>query len=294
MHTTMAAIHNNNNNNNMMEPPAYNNQLKDLFRHSVASTATTVTSTSNSTQRLSTTSLSEDDYCPRHSTSSSHHSHHSSSNNHSIKSKILSKIQSKREENAIAIDPWCISVRYALEHSICSDWMYKYETPTFTFTKSWKKRYFVLVDRIVYVFKSTKPTSPAKEHFVLTADTFVFVTEEFKKGYVIELRKPHFKWYIRCDSVNQMKQWLELMKKTVACIKIGYNGLLTHSILSSIKLTDDYKILIPQSYPKTRPSSHYSRRSMADIPDWETMIIPPQLPPPRTKPPPVPLPTVSE
>lgn len=63
MHTTVATIHNNNNNNNMMEPPTYNNQLKDLFRHSVASTATTVTSTSNSTQRLSTTSLSEDDYC---------------------------------------------------------------------------------------------------------------------------------------------------------------------------------------------------------------------------------------
>ncbi|KAI9360299.1 hypothetical protein BD770DRAFT_385263 [Pilaira anomala] len=235
------------------------------------------------------------------------------------------------------IDPWCMSVKYAIENAISTDWLYKHEQPsTFGFGRTWKRRLFILVDRIVFIFKTSKATNPAKEHFLLTQDTFVFVTEEFKKGFIIELRKPGCKWYIRCESVNQMRLWLEFMKKIVACIKIGYDGVLSNSILSSITLTDDYRILIPtvnehtkrinrQSLPTkvfhikksattTTTTSHsfipsssasYSspsllssfpqRQSLAEIPDWET-TLPPQLPPPRSKPPPVPpsLPTVSE
>ena len=150
------------------------------------------------------------------------------------------------DSNNTIIDPWCVSVKFAFENSINSDWLHKYEQPTkFGFGRSWKRRLFILVDRTVFIFKSTKATNPAREHFQLTEDTFVFVTEEFKKGYIIELRKPLSKWYIRCDSVTQMRSWLESMKKIVACIKIGYSGLLSTSVLSSIKLTDDYRILIP-------------------------------------------------
>lgn len=231
------------------------------------------------------------------------------------------------------IDPWCMSVKYAIENAISTDWLYKHEQPnTFGFGRTWKRRLFILVDRIVFIFKTSKATNPAKEHFLLTQDTFVFVTEEFKKGFIIELRKPGCKWYIRCETVNQMRLWLESMKKIVACIKIGYDGVLSNSILSSITLTDDYRILIPtvneqtkrvnrQSLPTkviqikksttTSPPQHHSfisssasysspssfpqRQSLAEIPDWET-TLPPQLPPPRSKPPPVPpsLPTVSE
>lgn len=260
---------------------------------------------------------------------------------------IISSLEVADTNNTV-IDPWCVSVKFAIENSISLDWLQKYEQPTtFSFGKCWKRRLFILVDRIVFTFKNSKLTNPAKEHFQLTEDTFVFVTEEFKKGYIIELRKPLSKWYIRCDSVTQMKSWLESMKKIVACIKIGYDGLLSTKILYSIKLTDDYRILIPmeasdnnnnssnnnkklyrQSLPPaiqrqqptpvtvtrnrslasslttssntiTRPPSRSSlynnRQSLSDIPDWET-IIPPQLPPPRSKPPPVPpiLPTVSE
>lgn len=209
-----------------------------------------------------------------------------------------------------------MSVKYALEHAINSDWLHKYQQPsTFGFGRSWKRRLFVLVDRIVYIFKTSKATNPAREHFLLTDDTFVFVTEEFKKGFIIELRKPSCRWYIRCESVDQMRQWLESMKKIVACIKIGYDGVLSSPILSSIRLTDDYRILIPtahesskrlnrQSLPTmvtTRPSTpsllqhRPQRQSLTEIPDWES-TLPPQLPPPRSKPPPVPpcLPTVSE
>lgn len=271
----------------------------------------------------------------------------------------------EEEQHVIEIDPWLMCVKSAMELAIHSDWLQKYEqptTPTFRFGKSWKKRLFILVDRIVFCFKSSKATNPAREHFLLTEDTFVFVTEEFKKGYIIELRKPLTKWFIRCDSVQQLKTWLEAMKKIVACIKIGYDGLLTKMILTSITLTDDYRILIPTKgnaaaatststipsttlvdnnkkklyrtslpassstissssplssnvsitrkhslnssntteTPPTRPPSRQQqtkRQSLAEIPDWET-TLPPQMPPPRSKPPPVPslplLPTVSE
>ncbi|KAI8974628.1 hypothetical protein BDB01DRAFT_805819 [Pilobolus umbonatus] len=215
-------------------------------------------------------------------------------------------------ENVIHLDPWCTSVKYALENCILSDSMHKYEPSlSFTFTKTWKRRYVVLVDRVVFIFKTSKSTSPPKEHFTLTDDTFVFVTEEFKKGYVIELRKPSVRWYIRCDSITQMKSWLESMKKVVACIKIGFDGVLSSTMLSSISLSEDYRIIIHQPitmnpHRKSLPpintlntrypiphvstvssSSSVKRQSLAEIPDWEASI-PPQLPPPTSKLPAVP------
>ncbi|KAG1473198.1 hypothetical protein G6F56_001093 [Rhizopus delemar] len=277
---------------------------KETFRHSVASTATTATSASTSTQRLSIASLSEEDNCPRQSMTVNK----PLENNGSKEKTSESRSNSKEDiSDNFTKDPSCVSVKHALEHAICSDWICKYETPSFAFSKSWKKRFCVLADKVVYIFKSTKSSHLPKEYFVLTENTFVFVTEEFKKGYVIELRKPHFKWYIRCGSVDQMKLWLELMKKTVGCIKIGYYGRLTPSILSNVKLTDDYRILTKaskhQSLPNPENNSALNRKSigsppcrpasLAEIPDWETMI-PPQLPPPRSKLPPLPLPTVSE
>ncbi|KAI8070296.1 hypothetical protein BDF21DRAFT_454395 [Thamnidium elegans] len=317
---------------------------KEIFRLSIASqqsSTTTTTATSNSSsQRLSVASTEDDNHvaylAPSVATrylfsnspstdnfrnrvlnrfiSSSSNRHQKSLSEYSFDSIINNSLLPIEEKNSdtIIIDPWCMSVKYALEHAINSDWLHKYEQPsTFGFGRSWKRRLFVLVDRIVYIFKTSKPTNPAREHFLLTNDTFVFVTEEFKKGFIIELRKPLCKWYIRCESVNQMRQWLESMKKIVACIKIGYDGVLSSPILSSIRLTDDYRILIPtahenskrlnrQSLPAmvtTRSSTPFrpQRQSLAEIPDWES-TLPPQLPPPRSKPPPVPpcLPTVSE
>ncbi|GAA5801665.1 hypothetical protein HPULCUR_007114 [Helicostylum pulchrum] len=325
---------------------------KEIFRLSIASqqsstTTTTVTSNSSS-QRLSVVSTEDDNhvaYSPSVATrSSSRYLLSSPPSTENFRSRVLNRFissSSSRHQKSLSeysfdsivnnsllpieakncdtviIDPWCMSVKYALEHAINSDWLHKYEQPsTFGFGRSWKRRLFVLVDRIVYIFKTSKSTNPAREHFLLTDDTFVFVTEEFKKGFIIELRKPLCKWYIRCESVNQMRQWLESMKKIVACIKIGYDGVLSSPILSSIRLTDDYRILIPtahenskrlnrQSLPTmvtTRPSTPSSslqlrpqRQSLTEIPDWES-TLPPQLPPPRSKPPPVPpcLPTVSE
>ncbi|OBZ81950.1 hypothetical protein A0J61_09999 [Choanephora cucurbitarum] len=318
---------------------------KELFRLSINSQSSDTTTTTNtSSQRLSVASLEEDAYNasslhnPSSLSPSSRYLLSGFSTSENLRNKVLSRfypsssssqrhqkslsdpyIHTTMEDTINSIEPWCMSAKTALESCMLSGWMQKYETPTFAFSRSWKPRMFVLLDRILFVFKSNKLTNPAREYFVLTEDTFVFVTEEFKKGYVIELRKPLCKWFIRCESIDQMKQWLEAMKKIVACIKIGYDGLLNEAILKSITLTDDYRILIPshikKSYRQSLPLSldcqlsrqgslqpkkkKGKRQSLAEIPDWES-TIPSQLPPPTTKPPPVPLaynndlPTVSE
>ncbi|ORY93480.1 hypothetical protein BCR43DRAFT_496994 [Syncephalastrum racemosum] len=163
------------------------------------------------------------------------------------------------------LDPWCMSIKAALEDAVCSDWLHKYDPPaTFAF-RAWKRRYFVIVDRIVYVFKSTKSTAPAREHFLITDDTLVFVTEEFKKGCVLELRKPLCTWYLRCDSTVQMKSWLEALKKIVACIKLGYAGPFSQSNLATLRLEDDFRLLsfnpAPPPPPTPRPSLSSSSSS---------------------------------
>ncbi|KAI9266945.1 hypothetical protein BY458DRAFT_534001 [Sporodiniella umbellata] len=239
---------------------------KDTFRHSVASTATTATSASTSTQRLSVASFEEDLF------------------SYSLYDKELRQSQTTKD------------VKDAVEYGICSDWLYKYEPPHFAFAKAWKKRFCVLTDRTVYIFKSSKPSQPIREQFELTENTCVFVTEEFKKGYVIELRKAQSKWYIRCPSVDQMKLWLERMKKIVGCIKLGFHGSFTPHLLTHLTLADNYQVLSRNkhhSLPLPDPPLYKKsivvpqRKSLAEIPDWET-IIPPQLPPPRTKLPPLP------
>ncbi|KAI8092413.1 uncharacterized protein B0P05DRAFT_526155 [Gilbertella persicaria] len=334
---------------NMDYPPTIND--KELFRLSITSQSSgTTTTASTSSQRLSVASNEEEPTHIAFNISNSNHSLAGTtslspssryllsgfSTSENLRNKVLSRfypsssscsspnrhqkslsdpsisISSLDSSTESPIEPWCMSAKTAIETCILSAWMNKYEQPVFAFSRSWKQRLFVLVDRIVFVFKSNKPTNPARDYFVLTEDTFVFVTEQFKKGYVIELQKPLSKWYIRCDSIDQLKEWLEAMKKIVACIKIGYDGRLNGSILKSITLTDDYRILIPshvvavnikksyrQSLPVTtnelvrklsiiQPKRKQKRQSLAEIPDWES-TLPPQLPPPTSKPPPVPL-----
>ncbi|KAF7728273.1 hypothetical protein EC973_006447 [Apophysomyces ossiformis] len=198
---------------------------------------------------------------------------------------------------AANIDPWCMSAKLALDHAVCSDWLHKHNPSSFAFGRSWKRRFVAIVNRTVYIFKSEKPTVPAHEHFLLTEDTMVFVSEKSKKGFVLELRKPLCQWHLRCSSVAQMKDWLETMKKIVGCAKLSLGGTITKPLLDSVQLTDDHRILKltntaeqkaslqQQNHPSLRrntsaASQHHQRRSLADIPDWEK-ILPPPLPPPK-------------
>ncbi|KAI8334014.1 hypothetical protein BC941DRAFT_473244 [Chlamydoabsidia padenii] len=224
-----------------------------------------------------------------------------------------------------SLDPWCMSVKMAQDSAVCSSWLHKYESPTFAFTRSWKRRFIVLTDQNVYVFKTdTKSTAPARAHFLLTDDTLIFVNEDFNKqqqGCVIEIRKPLCKWYLRCESIAQMKTWLEAMKKVVACLKLGYRGTLTASLLDTLILTDDSRLLktkktdelyhqqrsrLSQQFSEAQPSQYRTKRSstpvipsstlptpttkrqsLAQIPHWEKML-PPLMPPPTSLPPPPP------
>ncbi|KAI9499035.1 hypothetical protein BDB00DRAFT_924816 [Zychaea mexicana] len=217
-------------------------------------------------------------------------------NNHHYKSSVtnnnkINHSTSTRSSEPIAatttttttrtlVDPWCMSVKAALENAIYSNYLHKYETPSFAFARSWKRRYVVLVDRIVYVFKSSKSTNPAREHFILTDDTLVFVSEEFQKSYVVEIRKPLCKWYLRCESASQMKFWLEAMKKIVACAKLGHTGSLSAGMLANLKLTDDFRLLTltqqPQPPPPLPPSSQ--QRSLSTSPRNSTLVDQQQQP----------------
>ncbi|CAO3587274.1 unnamed protein product [Absidia cylindrospora] len=183
--------------------------------------------------------------------------------------KTPSSTSSTNTTDSNAQDPWCMSLKMAQDAALCENWISKYESPTFAFARSWKRRYIVLTDRIVYIFKSKKPTTPAREHFLLTDDTLIFVTEDFKKGCVIEIRKPLCKWYLRCESITQMKHWLEAMKKVVACLKLGYRGALTTSLLSSLTLTDDARLLTSSTKNSTTTDQqqkhhhiHHHRQSL--------------------------------
>ncbi|KAI9005427.1 hypothetical protein CLU79DRAFT_781803 [Phycomyces nitens] len=186
----------------------------------------------------------------------------------------LAKIETPVETTPL--DPWCMCVKTALENVICHDWLQKYESSSFAFVRTWKRRYVVLVDKTVHIFKSPKPTNPSKEHFLLTEDTFVFVTEEFKKGYVLELRKPLCKWYLRCESVAQMKVWLESMKKIVACIKLGHQGQMTASLLSHLELVDNFRLLAmkPDKNEKATDKDQHSDPSGTLARDIPADIIP--------------------
>ncbi|KAL0093870.1 hypothetical protein F4703DRAFT_1294484 [Phycomyces blakesleeanus] len=194
--------------------------------------------------------------------------HHSSPTNNNINTmnNEISRILTTTE--APLLDPWCMCVKTALENVICHAWLQKYESSTFAFVRTWKRRYVVLVDKTVHIFKSPKPTNPSKEHFLLTEDTFVFVTEEFKKGYVLELRKPLCKWYLRCESVAQMKIWLEAMKKIVACVKLGHQGQMTAGLLSHLELVDNFRLLA------IKPDSNNTKdERSADRDDQQTAAV---------------------
>ncbi|ORX62732.1 hypothetical protein DM01DRAFT_1330863 [Hesseltinella vesiculosa] len=95
----------------------------------------------------------------------------------------------------------------------------KHIPPTFSFTKTRKRRYFVLADRFLYAFKTDQPQARYREFLELTAETQAFVTDHLNGVlYCIEVRKPSLEsnpWYLQADDAASMKVWLERIKKTI-------------------------------------------------------------------------------
>ncbi|RUS14524.1 hypothetical protein BC937DRAFT_93682 [Endogone sp. FLAS-F59071] len=105
-----------------------------------------------------------------------------------------------------------------------SGWLSKYSAPTFGFaTKSWKKRYFLLVDTIFFSFKSEDAATLNNEYFELIPETIVFVTDDHDpRLYVIKVMRPDNRiWYVQAETESGLKMWLTELKKVVARLRSG-------------------------------------------------------------------------
>jgi hypothetical protein len=103
-------------------------------------------------------------------------------------------------------------------------WLNNHIPASFGFSKQWKKRFFVLVDSMLFIYKDDNSTLTWRNFMELSKDTIVFVTNEFgNKLYCIEIRKPgqERSWYVQADGPEDMKLWLNELKATVRWIKTG-------------------------------------------------------------------------
>lgn len=199
-----------------------------------------------------------------------------------------------------------INVQLILQQATCKGWLMKHTAPTFSFIRNSKKRYIVLVDRMLYSFKSEAPDT-YKEFFEITRNTHAFATDKFTgELYCIEIKKMGLddsnSWYLQADDAASMKMWLDTIKRTIAWIQkndeslvctksslmqiaVEQEGLVsrTNSISSGHSTLSDITDLTRHSSLTKRPYLSFSSSNQS-----MPIIIPPQLPPPKTQPPPVP------
>ncbi|OBZ84619.1 hypothetical protein A0J61_07333 [Choanephora cucurbitarum] len=251
-------------------------------------------------------------------------------------------------------------INLILQHANHVDWMTKHRVPGFSLMKSAKKRYIVLVDRILYAFKTETPTQ-YRSFFILTKDTYAFATDKFAP-FCIEIRKTDTStsWFLQAESADMMKTWLDKIKRTIGLIRQEHNTLITNYQLTQVTTEEEayamalgkqpssaslksyqsslsterrpsftsstFSSFIPDALvyqPSTpvslsHPDEHESLSSYPSSPGLSTRyfaegnrscelpkrqvpsmskfaststlpaILPPQLPPPRTQPPPIP------
>ncbi|KAI9247353.1 hypothetical protein BY458DRAFT_494568 [Sporodiniella umbellata] len=178
--------------------------------------------------------------------------------------------KSKNREDPAMYRPTAqgIHLEMILQQASCTGWLTKYRPPTFAFLKSSKKRYVVLVDRLLYTFKSDTPDM-YRDFFEITPETHAYVTDGMGVPYCIEVRKyPDTLWILQAGDVDTMKRWLGTIKRVIAWLRLENQSLfLSKKRLDSIQIEPEYKL---------------SRSSLSLKP------VPPQLPPPTCLPPPIP------
>ncbi|KAI9315964.1 hypothetical protein BX666DRAFT_2156460 [Dichotomocladium elegans] len=166
-------------------------------------------------------------------------------------------------------------------------WMVKLMPPAFSFSKSRQRRYVVLVDRMIYTFKTDSPQQDFREFFELTSNTNIFVTDQFPgKLYCIELQRNDDgrTWYLQAENVEDLKQWLDKLKRTTQWLHTAPAD--TPQVPPSptfiIRSNKDRSPGYMSPSPKIGTCSFVRRPSQ--LPD----VLPPQLPPPTSRPPPPP------
>lgn len=107
-------------------------------------------------------------------------------------------------------------------HATMKGFLTKHVPPVFSFTKNRKRRYVILADRFLYCFKTDTPTTKYRDWLELTGDSQVFVSDHLAGVlYCLEIRKPSrttgegITWFLQADDAEDMKNWLDRMKKTI-------------------------------------------------------------------------------
>ncbi|KAI8139976.1 hypothetical protein BJV82DRAFT_624629 [Fennellomyces sp. T-0311] len=222
-----------------------------------------------------------------------------------------------------------VNVSAVWESCTMRGWMTKHIPPSYSFTKTKKRRFVILADRMLYTFKVDQPTPHYREFFELTKDTIVFVTDYISGAmYCIEITKivgEKKSWYMQCDNAEHMKLWLDRLKKTVAWLREGDSrGVVTSRVLAKVQTEHDALVnnvvancssssesIISSSSSPIRSSLYYEQPILdqqdlyyADQYEWDAQesshslspptaspqqLLPPQQPPPRSAPPPPPI-----
>ncbi|CAM0134879.1 unnamed protein product [Umbelopsis sp. WA50703] len=133
----------------------------------------------------------------------------------SIEAPVSSRFHPKHGQIALGI---------VKPHATIAGWLGNHIPASFGFSKQWKQRYFVLVDSMLFIFKTDDPTMTWRNFMELNKDTIVFVTNAFSnKLYCLEIRKPgqERSWYIQTDGAEELKRWLGELKDTIKWIRTG-------------------------------------------------------------------------
>lgn len=147
----------------------------------------------------------------------------------------------------------------------------KHMPQAFSFTKTRKRRYVLLLDRMLYTFKNDVPKADFREFFELTKTTNVVVTDQFPGvSYLLEIHRQEDgrTWYLQLDDVESMKAWLDRLKKTVQWLRSDLPGVVNLDQL----ISDPSDPSAFTKRPHIRPPT----------------AVPPQLPPPTMSLPPPP------
>lgn len=152
------------------------------------------------------------------------------------------------------------------QQAIHSGWMTKHKAPTFSFMKNVKPRFIVLVDRMLYSFKSETP-EVYREFFELTPTTNAYVTDQMSGVlFCIEIKKKgqDDSWYLQAEDAESMKVWLDRIKRTISCLRSTSTGIITRSDLLNITTEEEEYTLVANSRLYESPVSSKSELSLLD------------------------------
>ncbi|KAI8059381.1 uncharacterized protein B0P05DRAFT_558408 [Gilbertella persicaria] len=159
--------------------------------------------------------------------------------------------------------PSGIHVNLILQHANCTGWLTKHRAPTFSFIKTIKKRYVVLVDRFLYSFKTETPET-YREFLELTKNTHAFATDKFTGAlFCIEIKKMGHEdsssWFLQVEDAESMKMWLDKIKRTIALIRADHATTITSRDLSHITTEEqEYSLIAARPSISTSSQSNIS------------------------------------